>query len=113
MLLRNCEWKRARLYIGRHVTYAASYAGFPRAGFLQQCVVLEVDLSILVGHWNSGQTAADKAKLCTEMYWEVMCGLGHKIGNLKTPISNNNQTVADGTMEQHIELIVVVVVMKS
>ena len=26
-------------------------------------------------HWNSGQTVADRAKVCIERYWEVVAGL--------------------------------------
>ena len=28
----------------------------------------------IIWHWNSGQTAADRAKLCIEIYWEVVGG---------------------------------------
>ena len=29
----------------------------------------------IIWHWNSGQTAADRTKLCIDMYWEFVGGL--------------------------------------
>ena len=49
--------------------------------------------------------AADGAKLCTESYWVVLGGfligtnpnaINPKMWDLKTPRSNDGQTVADG-----------------
>ena len=40
-----------------------------------------VDISIgdIIYHWNSGQTEADRAKICIDVYWEVGVGEGSKL----------------------------------
>ena len=38
-----------------------------------------------IGHWNCGQTAADRAKVGIERYWEVVGGLS--IGVNLTPLT--------------------------
>ena len=78
---------------------------------------------VIISHWNCGQTTPDRAKLCTDRYWEVMGGLS--IGttpdprnspnpqifrSVKTPPSNYSQTVADGAtlwIDRRCEIVVV------
>ena len=83
-------------------------------------------MGVITWHWNCGQTAADRAKLCIEMYWEVVGGLSigaypnpantpltPKIGDLKTPLLNYGQTVADGATfctDRRCEVIIIIII---